>query len=186
MNPFKYYIYFILFLCLSLRAVAQPAIPAAHQTGSTAIAALPTDSLVISIQKNYFNHGDYAAELVRELYRRAEAEQNPDLLAVCIYWDALTEYSQRNDRSNLSVKIDSLLDRPDMVRNPHNVLLLNYAKALSELAYGDFAAAFRHALDAHHMAIACNDSVLFAETASTLGNIGPYIQDYELSRHDSE
>ncbi|MDE5605985.1 MAG: LuxR C-terminal-related transcriptional regulator [Bacteroidales bacterium] len=183
MNPSKHYIYLLLFLCLSLRAVAQPAIPTAHQTGSPAIAALPTDSLVISIQKNYFNHGDYAAELVRELYRRAEAEQNPDLLAVCIYWDALTEYSQRNDRSNLSVKIDSLLDRPDMVRNPHNVLLLNYAKALSELAYGDFAAAFRHALDAHHMAIACNDSVLFAETASTLGNIGPYIQDYELSRH---
>lgn len=182
MRPSKYYIYLILLLCLSLRAVAQPAMPAAHQAGPD-LTALPTDSLIASLQKTYFNQGDYAAELVRELYRRAQAEQNPDLLAVSIHWDALTEYSQRNDRSNLSAKIDSLLDRPEMVRNPHNVLLLNYAKAMSELAYGDFAAAFRHALDAHHIAIDCNDSALFAKTAITLGNIGPYIQDYDLSRH---
>ena len=182
MRPSKYYIYLILLLCLSLRAVAQPAMPAAHQA-SPDLAALPTDSLIARLQKTYFNQGDYAAELVRELYRRAQAEQNPDLLAVSIHWDALTEYSQRNDRSNLSVKIDSLLDRPEMVRNPHNVLLLNYAKAMSELAYGDFAAAFRHALDAHHIAIDCNDSALFTKTAITLGNIGPYIQDYDLSRH---
>lgn len=181
MNPSKHYIYLLL-LCLSLRAVAQPAMPAAHQA-SPDLAALPTDSLIARLQKTYFNQGDYAAELVRELYRRAQAEQNPDLLAVSIHWDALTEYSQRNDRSNLSVKIDSLLDRPEMVRNPHNVLLLNYAKAMSELAYGDFAAAFRHALDAHHIAIDCNDSALFTKTAITLGNIGPYIQDYDLSRH---
>lgn len=179
MRPSNLFAFIILLPCLWLHAAAQPAMPAADP----AVTALPTDSLIAHLQRNYFNHGDYAAELVRELYCRAQAEQNPDLLAVSIHWDALTEYSQRNDRSNLSVKIDSLLDRPEMVQNPHNVLLLNYAKALSELAYGDFTAAFRHALDAHHMAIASNDSALFTKTAVTLGNIGPYIQDYDLSRH---
>ena len=147
------------------------------------IANLPTDTLIARIQKNYFNHGDYAALLVRELYHRAQVEQNQDLLAKSIYWDALTEYSQRNNRSRLSHKIDSLLHVTAMVQNPHNRLLLNYAKALSELAYGNFATAFRHALEAHRLAATCHDNNLFAETASTLGNICPYIQDYELSRH---
>lgn len=164
-------------------AARQTAARTQAAAATPAVAGLSTDSILFLIKKNYFNHGDYAAELVRELYRRAYTGQDPDLLSVAIYWDALTEYSQRNDRSDLSVKIDSLLQMPDIVQNLHNRLLLNYAKALSELAYGNFTTAFRHALEAHRLSVSCGDSVLFVETASTLGNIGPYIQDYELSRH---
>lgn len=162
---------------------ATPSTQTQAPSATPAVAGLPTDSILRLIKKTYFDRGAYAAELVRELYRRAYAAQDPDLLSVAIYWDALTEYSQRNDRIDLSVKIDSLLQMPDIVQNPHNRLLLNYAKALSELAYGNFAAAFRHALEAHRLSGAGGDSTLFIETAITLGNIGPYIQDYELSRH---
>lgn len=141
------------------------------------------DSLIGLVSDSYFSQGSYAAGLVRELYAIAYRTKDADLFVQSVYWDALVEYSQHNDQNRLASRIDSLMQIPALIENPHNLLLLNYASALSNLAYGNFPASFRRALEAYRRAVELEDRKLVVETATTLGNIGPYIQDYELSRH---
>lgn len=141
------------------------------------------DSLISLVSENYFNQGSYAAGIVQELYKIAYRTKDADLFVQCVYWDALVEYSQHNDQNLLANRIDSLMQIPALTENPHNLLLLNYASALSNLAYGNFPSAFRRALEAYRKAVELDDRRLIVETATTLGNIGPYIQDYELSRY---
>lgn len=145
--------------------------------------ALSTDSIKAFIEQNYFNRGQETVYALRELYARAKATRDFDLQVRCIYWDALTEYSQNNRRGNLSSELDSLIRLPEIRKNRYHYLMLNYAKALSELSHGNFAVAFRYALEAHQLALECGDRKLTVETATTLGNIGPYIQDYGQSRY---
>ena len=95
-------------------------------------------------------------------------------MAQCVYLDALAEYSQSNGHSKFATRIDSLLLEPQMTRDAGNRLLLNYAKALTELSSGNFTVAFRYALDAYHLAEEIGDIGLLVETAISLGNISPY------------
>ena len=141
------------------------------------------DSLIGLVSENYFNQGSYAAGIVQELYKIAYRTKDANLFVQCVYWDALVEYSQHNDQNLLANRIDSLMQIPALTENQHNLLLLNYASALSNLAYGNFPSAFRRAVEAYRKAVELDDRRLIVETATTLGNIGPYIQDYELSRY---
>ncbi len=142
---------------------------------------VPSDTLVTFVRQNYFSRGGQTEEMIRELYSRAWATGNTHLLAQCFYLDALAEYSQSNGRGRFATRIDSLLLDPQMMRDAGNRLLLNYAKALTELSSGNFTVAFRYALDAHHLAEEIGDVRLLVETAITLGNISPYIYDYDQS-----
>ena len=144
---------------------------------------VPSDTLVAFVRQNYFSHGRQTEEMIRELYSRAQATGNFHLLAQCVYLDALAEYSQSNGHSKFATRIDSLLLEPQMTRDAGNRLLLNYAKALTELSSGNFTVAFRYALDAYHLAEEIGDIGLLVETAISLGNISPYIYDYDQSRH---
>ena len=144
---------------------------------------IPSDTLVAFVQRNYFSHGQQTERAIRELYSRAQATGNTYLLAQCVYLDALAEYSQNNGCGRFSTCIDSLLLDSEMMRDAGNRLLLNYAKALTELSSGNFTVAFRYALDAYHLAEEIGDIGLLVETAISLGNISPYIYDYDQSRH---
>lgn len=142
---------------------------------------IPSDTLVAFVQRNYFSHGQQTEEAIRELYSRAQYTGDYHLLAQCVYLDALAEYSQSNGHSKFATRIDSLLLEPQMTRETDNRLLLNYAKALTELSSGNFMVAFRYALEAHRLAEETQDRKLLAQTAITLGNLGPYIYDYDQS-----
>lgn len=142
---------------------------------------VPSDTLVAFVRQNYFSRGRQTEEMIRELYSRAQATGDYHLLAQCVYLDALAEYSQSNGRSKFATRIDSLLLEPQMTRDAGNRLLLNYAKALTELSSGNFMVAFRYALEAHRLAEETQDRKLLAQTAITLGNLGPYIYDYDQS-----
>ncbi|MCM1531768.1 MAG: tetratricopeptide repeat protein [Bacteroides sp.] len=167
------------FVCLSFVGLCSSASAAEFSAGYT---RLPSDSLVAFVQKNYFSRGRQAKEMIRELYSRASKGGDRHLLAQCIYWDVLAEYSQSNGHSRYASGIDSLLQDPAMMRDAANRLLLNYAKAITELSSGNFTVAFRYALEAHRLAEEIGDSQMFAETAVTLGNISPYFYDYDQSR----
>lgn len=151
-------------------------------TAATDYTRIPSDTLVAFVRQNYFSRGQQTEEMIRELYSRAQSTGDYHLLAQCVYLDALTEYSQSNGHSRFATRIDSLLVEPEMMRDARNRLLLIYAKALTELSSGNFMVAFRYALDAHHLAEETGDAKLLVETAITLGNISPYVYDYDQSR----
>ena len=159
-------------------ALAQ--IPAGAVTEYTRVSS---DTLVLFVQQNYFNRGNQTAQIIKELYSRAQTTGNFRLLAQCVYLDALTEYSQSNGHSRFASRIDSLLQEPPMVQDATNRLLLSYAKALTQLSSGNFTMAFRYMLDANHLAEEIKDTPLFVETAISLGNISPYLYEYEQSRY---
>lgn len=144
---------------------------------------LPSDSLVAFVEKNYFSRGKITKEIIGELYSRASSTENFHLLSQCVYLDALTEYSQSYGHSQFASRIDSLLRVPAITKDAGNLLLLNYAKALTELSHGNFTVSFRYALEAHRLAEQTSDHKMFVGTAITLGNISPYVYDYEQSRH---
>ena len=142
---------------------------------------LPSDSLIALIQTHYFNQGQLSRKLLSVLYQRAKTSGSPDLLVWAVYLDALTEYTQHADEGELSNRIDSLLQSPGINRNAAYRTLLTYASALSKLSNGHYPEAFRDAMEAYRGALEINDTQILFNTANTLGNIGPYIQDYALS-----
>ena len=78
-------------------------------------------------------------------------------------------------------RIDSLLQLPQIASSPYRKMLLNHSLSMANIAQGDFPEAFRNAHQAYLLAREGKDSSMIAITASSLGNIGQYLQDYKLS-----
>lgn len=139
------------------------------------------DSIKDLLQKNFYSDGARSKEFVDALYRMAHEQGDDDLLAEAIYWDALIEYAQSNSETAMVTRIDSLLQLPRIASSPYRKMLLNHSLSMANIAQGDFPEAFRNAHQAYLLAREGKDSSMIAITASSLGNIGQYLQDYKLS-----
>lgn len=142
------------------------------------------DSLLRLIQNHYLNDGSYSKELTDALSTLSEEHpEDKTLLAKSIYWKTLVSYSHSSNDAQLDKQIDSLLGLSDFQKDRYSLMLLTHASALAKMTHGNFPEAFRNALEAHRLALELKDSSFTHQTALMLGNIGPYIQDYEISRH---
>ena len=139
------------------------------------------DSIMEFIQNNFYSQGEKSKESLAALYRISREQGDYDLLAEAIYWDALIEYAQSNSETAMVTRIDSLLQLPQIASSPYRKMLLNHSLSMANIARGDFPEAFRNAHQAYLLAREGKDSSMIAITASSLGNIGQYLQDYKLS-----
>jgi DNA-binding HTH domain-containing proteins len=142
------------------------------------------DSIARIIEDNYLSQGTLTRQLVNRLYQIAnDNAEDKSLLIQAIYWDTLTEYSHRSNEPALVPRIDSLLNTEGLVEDEYDIALLTYSRALVNMAHGNYMEAFQGALDAYNKAEALKDKKLIIRTLMTLGNVGPYSQNYELSEH---
>lgn len=139
------------------------------------------DSIAELIDKYYFSRGTLAEELVDELFCMAEANpERIDILVEAIYWEALVEYSQRTSEPAPISKIDSLLQQVTIKENLYETARLTYSRALANMAHGNYPEAFQDAINALELFNQTDDKRMITKTLITLGNICPYIQNYDL------
>ncbi|MDE7149499.1 MAG: hypothetical protein K2O01_03705 [Bacteroidales bacterium] len=113
MRPAKPFTFIALLLGLSLSVTGLQAATATN---------LPTDSILFLIKKNYFNRGEYAAELSRHYYRLAldhAAENTPERHRIQVNYSRLLFLEEKYDSA-----IDELQQLiPDIRQNGNNGLL---------------------------------------------------------------
>lgn len=141
------------------------------------------DSLIQTIEENYLSQGTHCKVLLEELHRIALEEKSTELLVQSIYLGTLTEYSQYSNQSQWAHAIDSLLHTPEIMENDNQRMLLLYASSLDKLSKGEYMEAFRVGMQAYDIAVETNNRNMIYKTAVTLGNIGPYFQNYRLSEN---
>lgn len=142
-----------------------------------------TDSLIATIEKDYLSKGNQCKILLEKLHHIAIQEKSSDLLVQSIYLGSLTEYSQYSNQSKWAQAIDSLLHVPEIMENDNQRMLLLYASSLDKLSKGEYMDAFRVGMQAYDIAVETNNRNMIYKTAVTLGNIGPYFQNYRLSEN---
>lgn len=139
--------------------------------------------LIKTIKKNYLSKGTQSKVLLEELHRIALEKKSTELLVQSIYLGTLTEYSQYSNESQWAHAIDSLLQTPGIMGNDNQRMLLLYASSLDKLSKGEYMESFRIGMQAYDIAVETQNRNMIYKTAITLGNIGPYFQNYRLSEN---
>ncbi|MCK9235838.1 MAG: LuxR C-terminal-related transcriptional regulator [Bacteroidales bacterium] len=142
------------------------------------------DSITQLINQYYFSQGTKAKNLVKELYSIAETvPKNPGILIQAIYWETLIEYSQNLKGPTLIPKIDFLLQIDNSSIQSVDRALLSYSRSLTNMAHGNYPEAFKNGITALEQFTQLDKTEMMVKTLMMLGNICPYIQDYELGEY---
>lgn len=142
------------------------------------------DSIARLIEKYHFSYPEKSMELAGQLSEIAQ--RNPEnrlLQPMALYWQTRTKYSQGKNDAILTETLEAELAKYDEKYEPLEYAILLYSKALSSMSDGNYAEAFRNATIALEKFEKIENQQFTTKTLITLGNIFPYIRNYNMAEH---
>lgn len=140
------------------------------------------DSLCQLLEKYHFSQGKISQGLVKKLYEVATNHpKNRSIMAMAVYWEAQVEFAQARYNATLIYRIDSLSVFFNKKEFLYEDALLNLASAMSNMILNNQGEAFKNGLQALEKFEILNNPHFIAKTLILLGDICPYIQNFNLA-----
>ncbi|MDR0365146.1 MAG: LuxR C-terminal-related transcriptional regulator [Bacteroidales bacterium] len=142
------------------------------------------DSIAQFVRKNHFSYRTKSMQSVGLLYDIAQKNPGkPFLQIMATYWETRTRYSQGENDTALMARLKIEIQNCNESQYPFEYALLLYSQALANITDGNYAEAFRNTTVALEKFEKLNNEEFTVKALISLGNIFPYIRNYNMAEH---